>query len=434
MWFNCWLVGFLSGLLATQFTQLSICPPWLAIAVMPILFCCRRQYLWLLFGYLWGASHNAPFPPTGLSVDNGRGNLLNFFTSDLIVDNNGDYYRIRGQGTAGIVKDRDTPYLFFRKPPYIRNNIRNNNSLIATRRAELLRRGQQIPQPVGSWITSITLGVFNDRLQIWPEAFKLLGLFHIVVISGLHITIVANSGRSLLHLLVRSLYVARIINPSLWLVLNKKILVVICVLLIIYYGCLVGFSAPAQRAVILFIVHQWSQNLPYRARVQQAVFLQTLLFPIGFCSDSLLISWAAYLCVVHCLKQVQQAQTIAGKLIELVRGQVVITLLVLSFFAELSILAIPLNLILVPLLPIIVLSGALLLIVDPANQLAQLIWQGQAFFLEQIVSLSELATRYRWLTIDVSDDPLLRIGILSVVVVILLSKATSISQRNLTAR
>lgn len=424
MWFSCWLAGFLGGLLATQFAQLSICPPWLAIAVMPVL-CYRRWYLWLLCGYLWGASHNAPFPPTGLAVDNARGNLLNFFVSDLIVNNDDDYYRVRGQGNAGIVKKVKIPYLFFRKPPYIRNNT--NDSLIADNRAKLLVRGQQIPQPVGSWITSITLGVFSDRLQIWPEAFKLLGLFHIVVISGLHITIVANSGRSLLHLLVRSLYLVRIISPSLWLVLNKKILVIICIWLIGYYGCLVGFSAPAQRAVILFIVHQWSRTIPYRDKIRQTVFLQTLLFPIGFCSDSLLLSWSAYLCVVHCLQQVQQAQSIASKLRQLVMGQLVITLLVLSFFAELSILAIPLNLILVPLLPIIVISGALLLVIDPANQLAQLIWQGQAFFLEQIVNLSELATRYQWLTINVNDDPLLRIGILLVVAVILLYKATAVS-------
>ena len=430
MWFNCWLAGFLGGLLATQFTQLSICSPWLAVVVMPIL-CYRRQYLWLLCGYLWGASHNAPFPPTGLPVDNARGNLLNFFTSDLIVNNDDNYYRIRGQGDAGIVKDRDLPYLFFRKPPSIHN--KTDGSLIADNRDELLRRGQQIPQPVGSWITSITLGIINDRLQLWPEAFKLLGLFHIVVISGLHITIVANSGRSLLNLLVRSLYVVRIINPALWLLLSKKILVIICSCLIGYYGCLVGFSAPAQRAVILFVIHQCLRQTPYIDRIRLAVFLQTLLFPIGFCSDSLLLSWAAYLCVVHCLQQVQQAQTIGGKLRQLVMGQLVITLLVLSFFAELSVLTIPLNLILVPLLPVIVVSGALLLVVDPAGQLAGLIWQGQAFFLEQIVKLSELATRYRWLTIDLNDDPLLRIGILLVVAVIILSKATSVSQQNLTA-
>lgn len=430
MWFNCWLAGFLGGLLATQFTQLSICPPWLAIAVMPVL-CYRRQYLWLLCGYLWGASNNAPFPPTGMSVDKARGNLLNFFVSDLIVSDDDDYYRVRGRGAAGVVKTIDVPYLFFRKPPYLRNNTDNiNDSLIANNRAKLLVRGQQIPQPVGSWITSITLGVFSDRLQIWPEAFKLLGLFHIVVISGLHITIVANSGRSLLHLLVRSLYVMRIISPSLWLLLSKKILVIICIWLIGYYGCLVGFSAPSQRAVILFIVHQWSHHLSYLDKIRQAVFLQTLLFPIGYCSDSLLLSWSAYLCVVHCLQQVQQAQSIASKLKQLVVGQLVITLLVLSFFAELSILAIPLNLILVPLLPIIVISGALLLVIDPTSQLAQLIWQGQAFFLEQIVNLSELATRYQWLTIDVNEDPLLRIGILLVVVVILLSKATAVSSKD----
>lgn len=429
MWFNCWLLGFVSGLLATQFSQLLICSPWLAIMIMPLL-CYRRQYLWLLCGYLWGASHNAPFPPTGLSVDKARGNPLNFFTRDLIVADNSDYYRIRGQGNAGVVKDRGNPYLFFRKPPYIRNET--EDSFVADDRDELLRRGQQIPQPVGSWITSITLGVFNERLQIWPEAFKLLGLFHIVVISGLHITIVANSGRSLLQLLVRSLYVVRLINPALWLLLNKKILVVICICLITYYGCLVGFSAPAQRAVILFIVHQWSSDIPYSDKIQRAVFLQTLLFPIGFCSDSLLLSWSAYLCVVHCLQQVQQAPTIAGKMKQLVVGQLVITLLVLSFFKELSILAIPLNLILVPLLPVIVISGAVLLIVDPAVQLAQLIWQGHAFFLEQIVNLSELATRYRWLTVDLGDEPLVRLGILLIVAVILLSKATSVSQRNLT--
>ena len=267
---------------------------------------------------------------------------------------------------------------------------------------------------------------------MWRDAFRFLGLFHILVISGLHITIIASCGRRLLNLIFRPLYVVRLINPLTWLYLTKIIDLCSCVLIVVY-GCLIGFSQPAQRAILLFLVYQLhsllDQKATYAAKIKHVFFLQTLLFPIGFLTDSLLLSWGTYLVVVHCFQEIRNSVAITTKIRSLIKGQIIITLLIICFFGELSLLSIPLNLLLLPLIPFVIMSGFLLLLITPQTLLFNWISQSHLFFLHQIETLADITSDYSWLTLQTDGSALLRGGIFLVLILLLLNKSVFLTKR-----
>ncbi len=305
--------------------------------------------------------------------------------------------------------------------------------LVHTMRRYLLRQADNLCEPVHSWIVSITLGKRKDMPHPWREAFRLLGLFHVLVISGLHITIIAMGGKKLLDLTLRSLYVVRLLTPNSWLLLTKLASLLSC-LLILFYGCLVGFSAPAQRAVLLFLAHQGcalgEHHVSLTEKIKLVFFLQMLLFPIGFLSDSLLLSWGAYLIVLHCFREVKHAQSCGGKLAATLRSQLLITALILCFFRELSVLSIPLNILLLPFIPYLVMSGFLLLLLPASTPLAGWIEYSHLFFLQQIARLAEIASTYSWLIIDLHDSPPLRVGLFVILILMVLRRSMFVTKRD----
>lgn len=440
MWFNFWTGGFLAGLVLAKTWQFYSLP-WPLLAFMSALLLlrsCRHVSLWAVCGFGWGSFHNAPSPSQSLAVvQPAQHNPLQFFFSDIIVtDTSHRRWQVRGhpdsQGSVPQLSGKQR-YFIFARPPYL--HARDSPSapaIVLEPRLHLLHKTDNLPEPVSSWIASITLGKRKQMPTTLRESFRLLGLFHILVISGLHITIIALGSRKCLDLALRSLYIVRLLTPTTWLWLAKIISLLSC-LLIIFYGCLVGFSPPAQRAVLIFIVHQGYALAEREATLSQKIklvlFLQMLLFPIGFLSDTLLLSWGAYLIVLHCFQMVKQAPSIGGKLAALLRGQLVITALILCFFKELSVLSIPLNILLLPLIPYIMMSGLLLLLLPAHTTTALWLEQSHLFFLQQIDSIAQIASTYSWLTIDIGNSVPLQVALFSVLIIMVLSRTVFMTKR-----
>ena len=375
MWFNFWTGGFLTGLVLAKTFQLLVLP-WpvlfFLLALLGLHSCRRQAWLWAVCGFGCGSFHNAPFPEQPLAVvQSTQHNPLQFFFSDLIVaDASHQRWQVRGypesQGSVSDISAKQR-YFIFARPP----NLHESNSTVSAPaivlkpRLHLLHKTDNLTEPVRSWIASITLGKRQQLPRSLRDSFRLLGLFHILVISGLHITIIAVAGKKIIDLALRPLYIVRLLTPITWILLGKIISLLSC-LLILLYGCMVGFSPPAQRAVLIFIVHQgyawWESDATLTQKIKLVLFLQMFFFPIGFLSDSLLLSWGAYLIVLHCFQEVKQAKSVGGRFAALLQGQLVITALILCFFKELSLLSIPLNILLLPLIPYIMLSGFLLLL------------------------------------------------------------------------
>ena len=443
MWFNFWTGGFLAGWLLARVVQLHwLSWSWLAFLLALLMLRRARRYMWLWasVGFCFGSYHNAPFPAQPLSVAHSvQHNALQFFYGNLIVTTAAqERWQVRGyphsHGSVPKISGQQQHFIFT-YPPHLREHtMATPPTLVREPRFYLLRQTNNLGEPVSSWIASITLGKRKGMPRQLQDAFRLLGLFHILVISGLHITIIAVSGKKLIELALRSLYIVRVLTPMTWLVLTKLISLLSC-LLILLYGCLVGFSAPAQRAVLLFVTHQgfalWERDALLIEKIKLVLFLQMLLFPIGFLSDSLLLSWGAYLIVLHCFQEVKQAKAVGGKLAALLRTQLIISVLILCFFKQLSLLAIPLNVLLLPLIPYIVMSGFLLLFLPAQTTIAMWIEHSHLFFLQQITRLAEFASTYSWLTFDIGNSPLLRIALFVVLIIIVLSRILFVTKRRM---
>ena len=435
MWFNFWLSGFLAGFCGAQITSLSLV---VVLFLCPGLICCyRKPYLWFVCGIIWGTIHNAPLPSHSVGkVKVVKTNPLHFFFAEVIVSTSESRYRARSYPhSSGMLKNRNPPpYFIFVRPPAVQTEIPPLPAppLILQPRNYLLGKTEHLAEPVRSWIMSISLGNKSDLPRLWQDAFRFLGLFHILVISGLHITIIASCGRKLLNLIFRPLYIVRLINPLTWLYLTKTIALCSCVL-IIGYGCLIGFSQPAQRAVLLFLVYQIHSLLDHRVtyseKIKHVLFLQTFLFPIGFLTDSLLLSWGTYLVVVHCFQEIRNSPSITAKMRSLIKSQATITLLIVSFFGELSLLSIPLNLLLLPLIPFVIVSGFLLLLLSPQTLLFDWISRAHLLFLQQIETLADITSNYSWLTLQTGDSALLRGGIFLILLLLLLNKSAFLTKR-----
>ena len=440
MWFNFWTGGFLAGLVLARTWQFYSLPWPLLVFMLALLLLrpCRHAWLWAVCGFCCGSFHHAPLPEQSLAVAQSvQHNPLQFFFSDIIVaDASHQRWQVRGypesQGRVPDVGGKQRYFIFARPPTLQSNSSVSAPAVVLRPRLHLLHKTDNLTEPVRSWIASITLGQRQQMPRSLRDSFRLLGLFHILVISGLHITIIAGGGKKSIDFILRTLYIVRLLTPTTWLLLGKIISLLSC-WLILLYGCMVGLSPPAQRAVLIFIVHQgyalWESDATLTQKIKLVLFLQMLLFPIGFLSDSLLLSWGAYLIVLHCFQEVKQAKSVGGRLAALLRGQLVITALVLCFFQELSLLSIPLNILLLPLIPYIMMSGFLLLLLPAEMTAAIWIEQSHLFFLQQIENIAEIASTYSWLTVNIGNSAPLQVTLFVVLIIMVLSRSTFVTKR-----
>jgi competence protein ComEC len=194
---------------------------------------------------------------------------------------------------------------------------------------------QQFPKQ-GSLIMSLLLGETQFKGEDQTNTFKRLGILHLLVVSGFHVTLVAEVLAHLLRLLTLPLSALGIIQGRRALQL-LGIQTTLLIITVWGYCMVVGFSAATQRSFFLFILSILTRGgflqSTYAQRSWLSLSLQALIFPLEFASKGNVLSWAAYLIVSA--PRVREGMLRQGFIVPML-SQLTISLTVFALFGEIS--------------------------------------------------------------------------------------------------
>ena len=177
----------------------------------------------------------------------------------------------KGYSAQGYIRDAQASYRLADKPVNLVSRIESytnglrNQIKLRIKEAELSAFG-------GAIITALTIGD-REPLKPWWDDFARLGIVHLLVISGLHIGLIAGFGFLLGKALGRFLYMVTL-RLSLQHVPHKLILwspPVLAIVAAFTYSVLAGFTLPTQRALIVVLVIMSAKLM--RRRVSAVVCL-----------------------------------------------------------------------------------------------------------------------------------------------------------------
>ena len=311
------------------------------------------------------------------------------------------------------------------------------------------------------FITSILYGDRKDLSFNIKQHFKSLGIYHLLVISGLHFMLLAGCFRAICFCPFKIFYILRLISPSSWIGISMIINILVC-LGVLFFMSFCSISGATERACIIFLS---SVLLPYitgkmrlEKRVSLCMVIQILIFPLGAVSLGTLISWLCYLsyvCMSHTgIRYELRASSVWGILIDnfwkrslksliyrlkdLLLIQLKLSAYGCCVFGMVSPLSLFINILLVPFFPFVMLSGVYLSLFDfdilcckSVSQEIITLWfyiieglwkidvkmkeQGVLFFLDQgwyktlISIIALLGVSNLWLTLSGQKDKILRL-------------------------
>lgn len=195
---------------------------------------------------------------------------------------------------------------------------------------------------------SFFLAKLDELNKMERSCIKKANLIHLFVISGLHISVILVFCSVVVNILTNSLYSMRVITSFQRFQL-RLFGSVFTSLLLLVYSVLVGGTISVQRAFCSHLVSYlaWVAHHPQGVgyRVLYGVFFQILFFPLGFFSITNLISWTFYIyLVLHSKDQ---------GLLSYVKIQAGMAMISLGYFGKISLLSFGVNLIFIPVLPVI---------------------------------------------------------------------------------
>ncbi len=275
-----------------------------------------------LFFLLWGISHSAPKLSDSLSrvyvlktgFGSGFSNMIVMDQTQNDDDTSKRVYEISGSfknSREGSVRCFSHQQTLFKKSNCIfilhQRSVDITYSLIdrwnntLKQRLLLNLRSHHLKEHYTHFITGILYGD-KEGIPIYiKDQFRSLGIYHLLVISGLHFALIASCIRFFLFLGIKILYALRLISPSWWIKISMIVNILVCLGVVGFMG-LASISGAGQRAGIIFIIHVLtpyiSGVLPLRSRIVLCFLIQILVFPLGIFSLGTLISWIAYLCFI----------------------------------------------------------------------------------------------------------------------------------------
>ncbi len=209
------------------------------------------------------------------------------------------------------------------------------------------------PEPTASFVNSILLGYKRAMSEDIKEEFRRAGVSHIIVISGLHITLIT----ILLSKILYSLNINR-----------KKQLPIILIILTIF-ALLSGFSASTIRASIMGLIVLFSQNigrhiqkhliLLYTAIIILLMNPLLLFYDLGFQLSFLATIGLIYLSPIFkkLFKFLPNKMEIQSTFVSSFSAIIMTLPLTIYQFKTISLLAPIANLFILPLIPILMLFG-----------------------------------------------------------------------------
>jgi ComEC/Rec2-related protein len=286
-------------------------------------------------------------------------------------------------------------------PPPKQNEPRTVSSYVgsAPSKAEVLElqlRLNLYPQPISGWLEAT---VFGDKTRLDREItfnFSSLGIFHLIVVSGMHVTLAAGLITAILALIFRIPYIFKLVKST-YFIFWSELALWLGFAAALAYVRLIGFVPSAQRAILVavaaLVLRASGANYAPFHIVTFALGAQIILFPKNLLSLSFILSWSAYIIVIDLYYQLGRARSLLVKFNLLLRAQCELFVISLAFIPQLSIGSILINLLMIPIFTPIFVVGVVLTLahghVNPQNS-----WLGygekiQTVFIDSVATIAD---------------------------------------------
>lgn len=368
--FGCGLVGGLLGPVSARYQAIiTSC----LLVCMGLFWVAKKRWALLCLAAAWGFHFNPPVlghQGAGIARVVRQGTLLPKASHVIVTLPNGGEMQAKGHADVeveGRVRCVKRVWFFeacrfralFDTSVSARHPFERSVELLRSSMLEALARLDRFER---SWLMALVMGDETDLQPSVREDFKKTGLYHLLVVSGFHFTILCR----LLELFVSGpfqlCYVVGMIRARLWVRLScvLRVIILLCAFL---YGLLVGFQAPCQRALLGFAIHILEPLFHGRAtlwkRLQWTAVLQSVLFPGGFASVSNFLSWGAYVFVVA---TIVRARSFVQKLALVLILQLKLLVLSFALIGKASLIGIAANILIAPVFPLIFIGGLIRLV------------------------------------------------------------------------
>ena len=385
---------------------------WRRVSLLASLHPAWIRYGCLLAGIIWGVGHTA-FPPLPLSTKDRtiEGVRTSWLYPAALVQEAGKIYVARAVASSSPALASNwgaTPvggwwpvHMNAKVFTYVQGisasgeRIRSGFARWVSRRLQPLSLGEQ------AWLRGVFLGEMQQVPKEVKSWFKRLGIFHIVVISGFHISFLGLTLQRVASLFLRLAY-GLLWLPSPWYLRGMRWTKWGALALVFIFSFCIGFTPPVQRAFLSYGYRDWSGTQPERVPLGRFLLhvaaLQVFFFPASFLTISTLMSWLSYTTVLaSCgetsLWRVMKAFIFLQMGPLLFAGVFFQSLCFLSFFA---------NLLFVPMFSGVFLGGFALLFLPPYGtgyQLARVVQQAYLTGVEKFATLLDV---FPFLYVDVA--------------------------------
>lgn len=222
-------------------------------------------------------------------------------------------------------------------------------------RAEIYKSLNAFPLDMRRWLAGFALGKGSDVDKELMATFRNVGLLHVLVLSGSHLSVIAGMLLFFLRAPFLVLYFFRVMDAQRW-VYVLHISVLIAVLLLFLFCAVVGFAQSVQRAFLNFCVCHLAGMMGFaqdtRTKIKLTFFAQALIFPVNLLSVSLILSWTGTL-ILHAFYESTYLKSNFAIFSQLAKIQLVFFASTLVFFGQAGLLSPLANLLALPVLAIL---------------------------------------------------------------------------------
>lgn len=267
------------------------------------------HYAVTALGFFWGFAHFAQAADKVVGFEAtivGHENLSYFQRQAHISVGDGHVYKLYSRlptgerGRVACIK-KALGQTFCTLRPGVRSDAQSRSVLgnfVGFLNVSFLKRISRFPEGARAWLRLLILGDTSLLSSEEKEAYKHCGLFHLLVISGFHISLVGDLGLRLCIKGLALLYAFRLMSARTFLFMQAAMRILVAIFALVF-GLGVGMSPASQRASIAFAIFQIASGLsPQLCRISLLCLvcaLQTLVFPIGFFAAGNIMSWFGYI-------------------------------------------------------------------------------------------------------------------------------------------